>query len=59
MTNLVDEHESICDKCGGVGTVIIKVGYYTGHKRGQCPKCKGTGKLDWVERIFGKHENNK
>jgi DnaJ-class molecular chaperone len=59
MTNLVDDHESICDRCGGVGTLIVKVSYYRGHKRGQCPKCKGTGRLDWVERIFGKHENNK
>ena len=59
MENLVDEHESVCDKCGGVGTVIIKVSYYRGHKRGECSKCKGTGRLDWVERIFGKYENNK
>ena len=33
---------------------IVKVSYYRGHKRGKCPKCKGTGRLDWVERIFGK-----
>ena len=59
MSNLVDDHEFICDKCGGVGTVIVKVSYYRGHKRGPCPKCKGTGRLDWVERIMGKSEDNK
>jgi len=55
-TNLVEIHESICDRCGGVGSVIVKVSYYRGHKRGKCPKCEGTGKLDWVERIVGKNE---
>lgn len=57
--DLVEEHETICDQCGGVGSIIIKVSYYRGHKRGKCPKCEGTGRLDWVERVFGKHESNK
>ena len=53
--NLVDIHEVICDKCGGVGSVIVKYNYYKhNHTRAKCPKCKGTGKLDWIERIIGR-----
>ena len=59
--NLVEEYEAICDKCGGVGSVIAKYNYYRKtHTRSQCPKCKGTGRLDWIERIIGeKHESNR
>ncbi len=56
MENLVDDHESICDRCGGVGSTV-KAGYRS-HKRMVCPKCGGTGRLDWIERIVGKSENN-
>lgn len=51
----VEEHEVVCDKCGGVGSVIAKYNHFRkNHTRKQCPKCKGTGKLDWLERIVGK-----
>jgi len=51
----VEDGEHICDRCGGVGHVPGKYNSYTRKcKRDKCPKCKGAGKLDWVERIFGK-----
>lgn len=60
MGDLVDDHEFICDRCGGVGRIIVKVRYYRGgHKRATCPKCDGTGRLDWIERIIGKSEDNR
>lgn len=45
------EGESICNECNGVG-------YYKYHEEAQeyrwCEKCKGTGKLTWIEEILGK-----
>ena len=57
-TNLVELHESICDRCGGVGRVIMAVSYYRGPRREKCPKCEGTGRLDWIERIMKKSADN-
>ena len=55
----LNEGEVICNKCEGGGSypgLFLKKtsAYWIG-----CRKCQGEGKLDWVERIFEKHENNK
>mgnify|MGYP002628955923 CR=1 FL=1 len=60
--------EVICDKCNGVGHFgyTIEVNEYSdyagyvhrvpGHKTyDYCPKCHGSGKLDWVEVVVGKN----
>lgn len=51
MINVNEElGEMICDKCGGEGAIIhnkIEVMDY------MCPKCKGRGRVDWVENITG------
>jgi len=55
---LVEEYsEFICSECHGVGFV-------TRHRRCRrrrrvCPKCKGTGKLDWIEHITGERYETK
>ncbi len=52
--------EILCDKCYGAGCVSKKkhtmvdldhIEYDWSYK---CDKCKGTGKLDWVENVVGK-----
>lgn len=56
---LTKEHsEFICDKCHGTGRGrtsngrrMVSIIY--------CPKCKGTGKLDWIEYITGEHYDTK
>lgn len=53
MSELVEVSEHVCNKCGGVGSIIVRI-TYRNHKREECPKCKGTGKLNWIERITGK-----
>jgi DnaJ-class molecular chaperone len=54
MTKLVEESEYICPKCGGVGTRVVPVGFSRNHRRKKCEECKGTGRLDWIERIVNK-----
>jgi len=58
--------EIVCDKCNGVGNLTKIIEYEI---RGMihrvpgiieyelCPKCNGSGKLDWIEQIVGKHRN--
>lgn len=55
---------SHCDKCNGSGMVDNSGEpiYYS--TRGvpdypdfRCDKCKGTGKLTWLEKIFGKQQS--
>jgi len=48
----LNEGEKHCEICSGVG--ILKE-YSTANF---CPKCKGTGKLDWIENIVGKENKN-
>ena len=44
--------EEICSHCGGDGfQERERHPKWFPHK---CNKCKGTGKLDWLEKIFGK-----
>ena len=42
-----EKGEEHCADCGGTGTE----GFLNGRK---CKRCKGTGRLDWVEIIIGK-----
>jgi hypothetical protein len=41
------EGELLCDKCNGTGSAPVK-DYML-----RCPKCLGTGKLDWIENARG------
>lgn len=54
--------EIICDKCNGRGLTYTPSSKFsiTGHMSGdqyKCIKCKGTGKLDWIENIVGKKKS--
>jgi len=42
--------EVFCDCCDGIGIVKDKKGPGSYH----CSKCRGAGKLDWVENVVGK-----
>lgn len=44
--------EVICDECEGATVIEHRVVNY--RQRLTCPKCHGTGKLDWVSIIVGK-----
>jgi DnaJ-class molecular chaperone len=54
---LTEEYsEFVCRECHGTGRVRIKrykLRIVT------CPKCKGLGKLDWIEYITGEHYETK
>ena len=41
--------EYICDRCGGVGALPNTIG-------DSCNRCLGTGKLNWIENVFGKEK---
>lgn len=45
--------EVICDMCNGTGIVDNKSGIYSNFRmylsKVNCPKCQGSGKLDWIE----------
>jgi RecJ-like exonuclease len=47
----IKEGEIICDKCCGFGH-IYSVEIYNE----KCDKCQGTGKVNWIENIFGKEK---
>ena len=49
-----DLGEMICDKCNGSGSCNTKYSQETSPYYVRCPKCKGRGKVDWVENIIGK-----
>ena len=51
----LEEGEMICDKCNGRG-IIPKIIIPKGEICTAlfCRKCKGTGKLDWIENVVGK-----
>ena len=40
----------ICDKCKGIGNLLDVV---------KCQKCYGSGKLNWIENIFGKEPEDR
>ena len=41
-----------CKKCKGKG--LVKVNALKNKLECMCPKCFGTGKLDWIEVVIGK-----
>ena len=43
-----------CDKCKGT-RILYDFDNYDIGKYNTCPKCKGEGKLDWIEVIVGKN----
>ncbi len=59
--------EIICDKCNGIGNFGHTTEIIEYEIRGMvhripgaaeyelCPKCKGAGKLDWIEQVVGKN----
>jgi len=52
-----DLGEVLCDECGGRGWKHGEMVEYSTMQPGvtaSCKKCRGTGKLDWIERIVGK-----
>ena len=54
----LEEYEEICPRCQGQGLISNILSSAHGLP---CLKCRGTGKLDWLENIFGKKksfENN-
>lgn len=52
--------EYTCDRCKGKGKIKNTVIFILDGKETKipgndlCPKCKGSGRLNWIERIFGK-----
>jgi len=55
---ILDPGEEICDKCHGEGTRIIeiKVGFNSEIRKVYCSKCRGTKKIDWIEKVVGVKE---
>lgn len=45
--------EMVCDKCEGAGSCNTTYSEETSPYYWRCPKCKGKGKVDWVENILG------
>ena len=50
----INSGEVLCNVCQGSGKAI-KLYIHGGTK---CKKCKGEGKLDWIENIVGKRQDN-
>ena len=51
----------VCDQCKGIGhpnnnKIDYNSSYYFNSPH-VCDKCNGTGKLDWIEAIVGKHKS--
>jgi DnaJ-class molecular chaperone len=48
-----------CDRCNGTGEIeLINPDSFIGVYYEWCPKCKGEGKLDWIENVVGKKPKN-
>jgi hypothetical protein len=45
----MDKGYTVCDECNGIGFIAP----YTFDST-FCRKCRGVGKLNWIENIFGK-----
>ena len=45
----LEEWEMLCNECNGSGDDPSSKTFTT-----VCPKCRGTGKVDWLENILGK-----
>ena len=50
--NDLNEGEVICNKCNGERALDV---LSNPELMMECPKCKGAGKLDWIQNIMGKH----
>ena len=48
----LEENEFLCDECNGLG--LLPINDPNIFNRKICEKCKGSGVLNWVERVFGK-----
>jgi len=51
----LNDGEIYCNRCNGSGDDPD----FTGEKNGfvmDCSKCRGTGKVNWIENIFGKQQ---
>ena len=51
MESELKEYEEICPECCGKGEKINPMMIW------RCEKCGGTGKIDWLEKMFGKKLN--
>lgn len=49
------EGEIVCNDCNGCGEINIFEDDEDIHYE-NCSKCKGTGKLDWIEVVVGKRK---
>jgi len=45
------EDQVVCNRCGGKGSLEV---LYDDTLLRECPKCLGTGILDWIQNIIGK-----
>lgn len=55
MMNTIDNEDfEICENCKGKGNIQEKIDTTIFYLR--CKKCFGAGRLNWVEKIFGKDE---
>ncbi len=52
--NDLEEGELICKKCEGSGSWPKKFATLEDPWFAICPKCQGTGIVDWIENIVGK-----
>lgn len=49
---MIEDGYKTCEICKGLGYWI---GEINNERHSQpCPKCRGAGKLNWVEEVFGK-----
>jgi hypothetical protein len=49
----IEEYEEACPYCDGKGYIPKGEDDIT-----SCYQCRGSGKLDWLERLFGKQSNS-
>jgi DnaJ-class molecular chaperone len=54
MNSELKEYEKRCSRCGGTGIEIKEIYYRKSEYK--CKFCDGTGKIDWLEKVF---ENRK
>lgn len=54
----LEKWEEKCDQCNGKGWILAKNDpnsyLWIEDEKIICPKCEGTGKLDFIEKIVGK-----
>lgn len=58
----LEEGEVECEACGGTGLTRrdgVKVVASTNPEEFACKKCDGSGRVNWIENIFGKQKNSR